>query len=394
MTPTPPMQTGTARYFSLFLSEAQEVVRTTNCLIVTGSQHSHAPRILQNIPVVKDTDYTADSRDILVSFIANNEFHSFVYGVLLNSQSVHKKVTIIHDPQCFMNVDSMHWRKSSPKDVQGMREHIKYEMPLLQNWILNRWKGGVLPKILKYNLMAQSRIIDLSDVLVVHSYYSAIKLILESGHGVDLPPVQVMSHPRDPNAYDRRGGQSEKFVVGCCGWVSEFKRPVSVLKGFADFVHQLPEETRKSVELKFVGRVVDPNCDPNIWAQRLNIGKQCRVLGYVTDNEFIEEMSSINLLFNLRFPSCGETSGTLNLAEDLNIETVLSFYQSFKEEQPQHFISIDPEKEISEITETILASFTNWEKGAPPIKKKLPSYPHLPAKLTPAEVVKFAIRGS
>ena len=359
------MKTGTARYLSLFLEECGDILRDHQPVIVTPSGLGAPNPSLRGIPIVSDRDYCAAENDVLFVFVANNRFHMFVFSILERRKKSSRVISIIHDPQCFMNVDHIQRNLGRKYDPEGMVKDLKFEIPNLREWIMSRWQQAGLPQILKFNLMAQSRIIEASDVMVVHSYYAALKLLLESGHGVErMPPILVMQHPRHPSIEGHpllpRG---RKFVVGCFGWISQAKRPIPIISGFSRFLSSLPAHEREAVELKFVGELTQKSLDPSVLAQAYGCEKNCVHLGHVSDERFLREMSTVNIMFNLRFPSCGETSGTLNLAKEMGIRVAMTNYQAFKEENADFLISLAPDKEVDEICAAITAVYRDWIAG-------------------------------
>ena len=68
----------------------------------------------------------------------------------------------------------------------------------------------------------------------------------------------------------------------------------------------------------------------------------------------------MNLQFNLRYPSCGETSGTLHAGRSSSRNTVLTSYQSFREEAASYHVSADPYFEVAEIVSIMRNTFDNW----------------------------------
>lgn len=391
--PVPPMKTGTARYLSLFFEECGDALSAHQLLIVAPSDMGPTANAFMGIPVIRDQDYVCADDDLLIVFVANNRFHKFVFPILERRKRGTKVVSIIHDPQCFMNVESMNWTSATGFNIEGMESQIKYEMPGYKDWILSRWQAYSLPHIMKYNLMAQSKIIDSSDAIIVHSYYAALRLLLESGHGAEMPPIAVMQHPKDRSVVGvTRKTNDGKFVVGCFGWISEAKRPIPIVAGFSRFLSSLPPVDRAAVQLKFVGELAQKSLNPLHLAEAYGCKKNTVHLGHVSDEEFLQEMSSVNLMFNLRFPSCGETSGTLSLASEMGIPVAMSSYQAFKEENADFLISLAPEKETNEICEAIRSVYESWvDRGQQRTNRTERRY-GLPEKFDVKQALKWALR--
>jgi glycosyltransferase involved in cell wall biosynthesis len=394
VSPIPPMKTGTARYLGLFIDECADVVRDFDCLIVSSAELGPLPEEYKGIWVRTHSEYVSNPDDIIIAFFANNEFHRFVYFVLDSAIKRKKLICIIHETQNFMNVSAICSEPSNPLDMRPLLAHLKYEPTFFQNMLIcSRRREFELPLIMHYNIMAHSRIIETADYLVVHSFYAAIKFALEGSHHISLPDVIVMQHPNDHiAAKSKELPTKEKFVVGCFGWISRAKRPISVMKGFAKFFEELPLDARRLVELKFVGTLVEESYNPISWSQKLGFPDHCVYLGHISDDRFAFEMASLSLLLNLRFPSCGETSGTLNLARDLGIRTAVSSYQAFREEKADYHISISPDKEIGEVCSVISREYNRWLNGTSFADLPVVNYPDLPPKFSSAQAMRYIMR--
>lgn len=392
--PVPPMNTGTAPYLGLFLAEGSSALHSMDAAIVTTAEFGRPVLEYMGLPVIAVDDYEPHADDVVIAFFANNRFHRFAYALAEKRGSRKKLISVLHDPQCFMNVSDMYSARGRNSDTAGLAEHIKYEVPKSQPWILSGLANGKLPSVLSWNLMAQSKILGISDAIVVHSYYAGLRLTLESGHGVRLPKILIMQFPRDGQAMGQEREKPDKFSVGSFGWIAPHKRPLSVIKGFAKFLSALPDGARSSVELKFVGALSDKTLDPLHWAKIYGLERNCIHRSGLPDEAFAREMASVSLLCNLRFPSCGETSGTLNLAHDLGVSVAMSAYQAFREEDADYLISLDPAKEIEDIAAAITTEYEKW-LSPDALRRTRPErrYP-LPRKLSVAETMSYILNAA
>ncbi|MBS0268409.1 MAG: glycosyltransferase [Proteobacteria bacterium] len=392
--PVPPMNTGTAPYLGLFIAAGLPVLRSQDVLIVTTAEFGRFDHHYMGMPVVAVEDYDPDPDDVVIAFFANNRFHRFAYAIAEAAERRKRLISVLHEPQCFHAISNMYSRRGGSVDMAGLAEQIKYEMPKLQEWILAKFSDRCLPQIVSCNLVAQSKILGLSDAIIVHSYYAGLKLSLESSHGAALPEIIVMQFPHDQSAIERVRGRPDKFTVGCFGWIALSKRPLQVIKGFAKFLLALPEEARSDVELKFAGSLVDKTLDPLYWARVYGVESYCVHLSGLSDEAFAREMESVSLLCNLRFPSCGETSGTLNLARDTGVRVAMSCYQAFREEEADYFISLDPEREIGEISAAIMAEYQRWRWPDTVGRTRTEQRYALPKKFSVAEAISYILAGA
>jgi hypothetical protein len=166
--------------------------------------------------------------------------------------------------------------------------------------------------------------------------------------------------PKNANA-THQIEKSQYFVVGCFGWISSAKRPKQVVRAFYEFRKFLSEQDQKRVELKFVGQLAEKHQDPQATSRKLGISQSVRVTGYVSKDRFLEEIRSTNLVVNLRFPSCGETSGTLSNSADFCKPTITSKYQAFAEVESRYRARISADAELEDIIHAMMQEFTIWK---------------------------------
>ncbi len=393
ITPIPPAKTGTAKYFELFLRQAIDALPNQEMLIVTGNEHPDKVDVCGGVPVILFDRFRSSSDDILVPFFANNEFHNFVYSVIRPEIKRKKIASVIHDVQCFLNIERMTDAEAQAGNEGEVLSHIKFELPRLHNWVIEKWRTRRLPPIVKFNLLAQSRVLEASDAILVHSWYGAVRIFLESSSALKLPQILVMDHPREAHTAMSNFSRAPKFVVGCFGWLTHSKRIISIVRAFSKFLTEIPPSAVGEVQLKFVGSLADKSCDPLKWADVFGCRSNCVYLGHVTDVEFKRELASVNLLMNLRFPSSGETSGTLNLARSLGVRIAVSRYQAFAEEAADYHISISEDREVDELLSAIMSEYQRWraDPGSKSADQHYSCYRNLPDKLTVSGALRYVV---
>src|SRR5690606_24141913 len=105
-----------------------------------------------------------------------------------------------------------------------------------------------------------------------------------------------------------------------------------------------------------------PDYDVVALAKELNIEKNVEFIDYPPKDEFDRLIRESDLIFNLRYPSCGETSGTLVSAQSNNIKVVASRYQAFREAVGiWRFINVVEPYEIWDIAEAIIGAVNSTE---------------------------------
>jgi glycosyltransferase involved in cell wall biosynthesis len=198
---------------------------------------------------------------------------------------------------------------------------------------------------------------------IVHNQYAARQLVTRCPqvptavipHHLSLPGPYfsgagiVAEH--DSVAIRRELGLGDALVVGTFGFLTEWKRIPIALKAFArlyashpNAVYCLVGEVRLYDDLMEL--VAAAGLPPDV----------VRITGRTTLDEFLKYMVATDVAVNLRYPTAGETSGTLIRLLGLGVPVIVSDVGSFAE-FPDHVCAKIPvdgfEKET--LTATLLA---------------------------------------
>jgi hypothetical protein len=161
--------------------------------------------------------------------------------------------------------------------------------------------------------------------VIVHNRYAAERL---QSFGVSAP-IHVVPHPFEPQPSARgcreavraqHGFAPDDRVIGLFGFLTSAKRAEVVLAAFAK-----GRAREKKLRLLIVGEPA-----PNVDADALR-GDGITFTGYVPDEEFAAYFAAVDRLVNLRYPSAGETSGTLIRAFEAGKPVAVSDYAQFAE---------------------------------------------------------------
>jgi glycosyltransferase involved in cell wall biosynthesis len=145
-------------------------------------------------------------------------------------------------------------------------------------------------------------IIDLAEGLIVHSEFVALKARAAGYRGRlwRIPhPAWPMEHVEP--ARDLPG----EPLVGCFGFLNMNKRIPQLLEAFASLRRSLP-----GARLVLVGASGE-RFDVDRRLERLGIVDGVHRLDYVPEARLWELMAACDVLVNLRFPTMGETSGSV-----------------------------------------------------------------------------------
>ena len=101
------------------------------------------------------------------------------------------------------------------------------------------------------------------------------------------------------NKYDLEN----QLVIGCFGWTNQNKRPETVIGAVRELLG-------KGYQIKLVFWGKSDVRVPNL-IKELNLQKQIYVSGYLEKGEYEAALELTDIVVNLRYPSMGESSGTL-----------------------------------------------------------------------------------
>jgi len=370
VSPIKPARTGTANYFDLFLQQLVRAEPTELQLVVDAARYGGLP----DKPGYHVVDFRGLKRrpdDITMYFLANNDHHRYVHRMLYEHRPKDGiAVSVVHEPDMWMNIEAMCNLREYGFDESDLRYFAEYEFGQDTALMCRLNASGMVSPNFHYSSLAGRHIYEHSDVAVFHSYFAEAKFRLEKSPtyvSERQTPFQsmVMAHPPEPEMTIRHtGNEKDRFVVGTFGWVKKVKQIDALIAAFNDFFAELPAEQRSNVELRIVGHVdEEPGFYPMAHAAASKAANNIRFFGYVPDEELLPLMAESSLLFSLRFPSCGETSGPMYQARGLGIPVVLSDYAAFAEEEAAYHVSVKKDQQHSQLVDILHREYKRFTNG-------------------------------
>ncbi len=152
-------------------------------------------------------------------------------------------------------------------------------------------------------------IVKKANKTIVHNHWS--KHQLKDDHTVVIPhacfeeeiPPQIDKDLTEKNVKEKIDIQNQ-IIIGCFGWVNMNKRPLVVMKAVEKLVL-----SGKNVKLVFWGKCNCPEAEDYIRNHALQ--KHIVITGFLNKMEYQAAMNLTDIVVNLRYPSMGESSGTL-----------------------------------------------------------------------------------
>jgi hypothetical protein len=272
----PPERTGIAHYSAMLLPELRKRVEVD---VITSSvirQPSAVSRIYQ---------------------LGNNPHHEWIYLEALNTPGV----IVLHDVVLQHLIVEMTLARG---DADAYAAALRASHGAVgEAWARGR-AAGLHSEMGNFLLPASVEVANRSRAVIVHNRWAADLL---RSFGV-ATPIHVVPHPsRGP----RPQPSPERKVAGVFGFLTSAKRGEVILEAMS--------KTR-DVELLVVGEAA-----PNIDASKF------QTTGYVSDEDFDAYFARVDRIVNLRYPTAGETSGTLIRAFEAGKPVAVSDYAQFSE---------------------------------------------------------------
>lgn len=302
--PFPPKKTGVATYSQHLVKALAPLVDLH--LFDSGAGGSPSPDLpMVDFAVHPEALARLDRFDLCLYHLGNNPwFHLEIYKVFLR----HPGVVVLHDTVLYFLVAGL--------GLGGLAKEL----------CINDGPGRLhdLPKILadspsrdplryrfpeRYPLLA--RTLAQARAVIVHSQ-AARQGIGRAGRERDVHVVNHLTYPEDTSALtsserDRLrshyGVASDGIIVGTFGFIGRTKRVPGVLAALKRL------RGRVDFRLLIVGEGEDEDLRHAVNAS----GLRERVIwaGFVNDSDFGRLLELTDIVVNLRYPSMGETSGTV-----------------------------------------------------------------------------------
>ena len=256
--------------------------------------------------------YRREDFDQVVYQLGNNPHHAFAYAEAMREPGV----VVLHDLVLHHLIVEMTLARG---DVDGYVAALEASHGAAgAAWAQGR-SAGLHSEMGNFLLPASVEVANRSKAVIVHNRYAADRLV---SFGVTTP-IHVVPHPyvRETRTFDRdairaRLGLTGKHVIGFFGFLTSAKRAEVVLEAFR-------RANDPRLALLIVGEPA-----PNI---ELPSGAGIVTTGYVADDDFPAYYAAADRLVNLRYPTAGETSGTLIRALDAGRPVAVSDYAQFAE---------------------------------------------------------------
>lgn len=288
--PLPPSRSGIADYSTLLLPALRERLD-----VVVAERGKRAP-----------------SADVALYHVGNDPD---AHGWILDALAARPGVVVLHE---FVLHHLIAGTTIGRRNGRGYLDAMERELG-----VAGRLLGlGVLDNLLPLLWETQPErfplagvVLDRAHGLIVHSEYVAARA-REAGYGGRLWRIP---HPAWPAvASGPAADLSGAPLVGCFGFLNMNKRIPQLLEAFASFRRRAP-----GARLLLVGAAGE-RFDVGRRLERLGLAEGVERLGYVGEERLWSLMSACDVLVNLRYPTMGETSGSVIRALGLGKPLIVS----------------------------------------------------------------------
>ncbi len=298
--PLPPARSGIADYSEALIESLKPLVELE---VFSGSHQPFDPARF----------------DIALYHVGNNGHHGFVYETALR----HPGVVAMHESNLHHLMADLTIKRG---DWDAYLRECEYEGGAGALAFAERVrKLEVGPDY--EGVRMTKRILAASRGVVVHSRFMEAEMRTTGFAG----PAAVIPHgawipQADRNGFRHKLGLDESTpLVGIFGFLKPYKRIAESLRAFRRLLRLMP-----NVKMILVGEP-HPEFPVDAMIRSMGLSASVRVLGFAPIGDFVGYLGACDIVLNLRFPTVGESSGTLLRSLGLGKAVLVSEVGSFQE---------------------------------------------------------------
>jgi glycosyltransferase involved in cell wall biosynthesis/SAM-dependent methyltransferase len=278
-------------------------------------------RPLVNLEIFSSADQPFDPAgfDAILYHIGNNGFHDFVYETALR----HPGTVVLHESNLHHLITDLTIRRG---DWDAYIRECEYNGGVPAREFAERVrKLEVGPDY--DGLPMTRRLLESAKGVIVHSRFMEREVRAAGFKG----PVAVIPHgawipAADRNGYRHKLGLDELTpLVGVFGFLKPYKRIAESLRAFRRLIRLAP-----NARMILVGEP-HPEFPLEGMIRSMGLSANVRVLGFTPIEEFVGYLGACDIVLNLRYPTVGESSGTLLRSLGLGKAVLVSDIGSFAE---------------------------------------------------------------
>jgi glycosyltransferase involved in cell wall biosynthesis/SAM-dependent methyltransferase len=263
--------------------------------------------------------FDASRYDVCVYQLGNNPYHTFAYEAALD----HPGVVVLHEANLHHLIADLTIRRGDwdaylrEVEINAGAEALAYA----QRHVRTLERGP------DYSIPMLRTVLGRSRALIVHS--EAVEEVVRE-HGFKGPVAKIPHGAwiveADRMAYRARLGLDERApLIGIFGFLKPYKRIIPSLRAFRRLIRLIPE-----ARLILVGEA-HPELALASTIASLGLSAHVRHIDFAPIGDFNGYMAACDIVLNLRYPTVGESSGTLLRALGMGKAVLVSDVGSFRE---------------------------------------------------------------
>jgi glycosyltransferase involved in cell wall biosynthesis/SAM-dependent methyltransferase len=267
----------------------------------------------------KPLRFDAAEYDAIVYQLGNNPYHAFVYEMAME----HPGIVVLHEANLHHLIAEMTIRRGDwDAYVREVELNAGEEARAFAHTYVRTLERGP-----DYDIPMLKPVLERSRGAIVHSAAVESELralgyegpIAKIPHGAWIVDVDRMT-------YRAKLGLDERApLIGVFGFMKPYKRIAESLRAFARLIRVAPE-----ARMILVGEAhQELPLDSMIAA--LGLSAHARHIGFTPIEDFNGYLGACDIILNLRYPTVGESSGTLLRALGMGKAVIVSDVGSFRE---------------------------------------------------------------
>jgi len=265
------------------------------------------------------TSFDTSAYDVALYHIGNNPYHGFAYENALR----HPGVVVMHEANLHHLIADLTIKRGdwdaylAECELNGGAAALEYAKRARTLAVGPDYEGVAMTR----------RLLDASRGLIVHSDYVAGLMRRQGFEG----PIATIPHgawiPQTDRIATRHalGLDESTPLIGAFGYLKPYKRIAESLRALRRLVKLDPR-----VRMILVGEP-HPEFGVEQLIRTLDLSEHVRILGFAPVDKFVEYIGACDIVLNLRYPTVGETSGSLQRALGLGKAVIVSDIGAFAE---------------------------------------------------------------
>ena len=293
--------------------------------------------------------------DVALYHLGNNSYHEYIYETALR----HPGVVVMHESNLHHLMADLTIRRNDwdgylrACEYEGGAEALAYARRVQALEVGPDYEG----------LPMTRRVLESARAIIVHSQFMVDEMraagfrgpLARIPHGAWIPQT-------DRNAWRYRLGIDEATpLIGTFGFLKPYKRIAESLRAFRRLLRVVPQ-----AKMILVGEP-HPDLPLASMIRTLGLSAAVRVMGFTPKEDFTGYMGACDIVLNLRYPTVGESSGSLLRALGLGKAVLVSAVGAFREFPEEVCLKVP----VGEGEEDLIFEYLNLLSSRPDVARAM-----------------------